>query len=330
MTRIRILRHLPQFALSILIAGTARGGTLYFTDFDEFSAGNNQWSGTGGWTSTDTTSGAQGIVQDPVGDLPLGKAAYLGYETPAGLFTTVFRTFNHDPIASGLPLITFESLLGVQDSTNGLRDRFHISFYNLAGDFLAAITFDNATGMIRRDDGTTVSDTGLAFLRGDPVLGLAALQTLHVTIDLRNNQWSAEIDGIPIFSQAAFTTTGKTLSLGAVAAEWSVTGGTPADAGNNWLLVADWLVAASPREPFEILSISRPSSGGTILTWPTHTAFDYQVFYSHDLTTWSKDLPNSTFLNAAADGVMTFTDSTAPAPATRFYRVRRSPSRLIN
>lgn len=311
----------------ILAAATARGGTLYFTDFEEFTAGNNQWSQTGGWASNDNTSGAQGIIQDPVADLPLGKAGYLGFSRPATRFTSVFRSVNHDPVASNLPIIGFEALLGVQDSTNGRRDRFHISFYNTSGDFLAAVTFDNTVATMKRDDGVIIHDTGTAFLRGEPLLGLAALQILRIEIDFPSNVWSARIDGIPIFTEAPFTATGKTRTLGPVAAEWTVAAATTADAGNNWLLVADWLVFASPRDALKIDSILHSVSGETTITWAAHAGFDYQVFHSPSLETWHSDLQNSAFPKVAMDGLITFTDITQPTPPTRFYRIRRSPSR---
>ncbi len=320
-----MIRPAVLAAALLAVFPAARGGTLYHTEFEEFTAGENHWAGTGGWMSNDTTSGAQGIIQDPVADLPLGRAGYLGHDPPASAFTTVFRTYNHDPAATGLPRIAFESLLGVQDSTNGRRDRFLVSFYNTGGDFLAALTFDNTTGTLRRDDGAAVTDTGVAFIRGEPVLGFAALQILGIQIDLEENRWSAEIDGIPVFSGLPFTATGKSRTLGAVAAEWEIAAGSPAEAGNNWLLVADWLVGALPREPFELLSFER-AAGQSTLAWQAHPGFDYRVLYSPDLTTWSADLPGASYPAVSGETVLHFIDDSPEVPR-RFYRVERSLTR---
>jgi hypothetical protein len=321
------MQNMWKILYVLLLWLPVHGGTLYYTEFEEFPAGDNRWAGTGGWVSNDTTSGAQGIIPNAVRDLPIGNAAYIGYSRPASRFTTVFRTMNHDPVATGLPIIRFESLLGVQDSTNGRRDRFHISFYNIGGNFLAGITFDNTTGVVRRDDGLTVTTTGIPFLRGDTLLGLAALQILNVEIDLPNNVWSAELDGIPLFRNVTFNASGRVRTLGPVAAEWAVASEFTAAAGDNWLLVADWLVAALPREPFRILSFTRFGGGQSTISWPGHTGFDYQLFYSADLVNWKSDLPNSSFIKVAGDGVISLTDGTSPAPGSRFYRVLRSPSR---
>jgi hypothetical protein len=93
--------------LLVLVPAFVRGGTLYFTDFEAFAAGSNKWAGANGWASNDTTSGAQGIIQDPVADLPLGRTGYLGHSRPATRFTTVFRKVDHNPATTGLPLVWF-------------------------------------------------------------------------------------------------------------------------------------------------------------------------------------------------------------------------------
>jgi len=310
-----------RLILLIVLTDPARCGTLYATDFSEFPVGDNLWAGTGGWASNDVVSGAQGIIANPVANLPIPKAGYLGFDRPASRFTTVFRSFNHDPVATGLSIIYFESLLGVQDSTNGFRDRFNISFYNSNGNFLAGLVFDNNSGLIRRDDGISVHSTGVKFLVGDPILGLAALQILELRIDLVANTWSGEIDGIPLFDRVPFTATIRPRILGPVAAEWQVAALSTLSAGNNWLLVADWLVGAMPAAPFSIGSIQRVTNQ-TTLKWPGHAGFEYQVRYSPNLVDWQENLPNSTF-RPVTDGVLSFTDGSPAQPLSRFYQVRR-------
>ena len=311
-------------AALVLLTSLLEAGTLYSTQFEEFTAGDNRWSGTGGWLSNNTTSAVQGIMQDPVGDLPLGKAAFLGYAKPNSAFTSVYRSINHNPSTSGSSRIEFDSLLGVQDSTNSRRDRFYISFYNMNGDFLGAVVFDNTTGKVLTDDGVTVRDTGVEFLRGDQILGIAALQILRIGIDLDLNQWEASLDSIPLFKQK-FTATQKPLTLGPIAAEWEVPSGAPGQAGDNWLLVADWLVASVPPGPFAVKSFDR-SGGLGMLSWGAHTGFDYQIQYSEDLKTWKSDLPGSRFAANTAQGTLIFTDPSVALPERRYYRVLRLPT----
>ena len=303
----------------------SEAGTLYSTQFEEFTVGNNRWSGTGGWVASNTTLGIQGIMQDPVADLPLGKAAYLGHSPPASSFTTVYRPINHNPATGGYPRVEFSSLMGIQDSTTGKRDRFYISFYNITGDFLAAIVFDNTSGKVLSDDGATVRDTGVEFLRGDQTLGVAALQILNVGIDFEKNEWEATLDSIPLFKQK-FTSTGKVLNLGPIAAEWEIPSGSGAQAGDNWLLVADWMVAAIPPGTFAVDSFARNGSGQGVLSWRGHPGFDYQVQYSGNMLSWQSDLQGSRFPAIATEGPITFTDPSSSMPGRRYYRVLRTPT----
>lgn len=308
-----------------LLTALSEAGTLYSTKFEEFPVGDNKWSGTGGWLASSTNSGAQGITQDPVRDLPLGKAAFLGYAKPNSASLTVYRPINHNPATSGSSRIDFDTLLGVQDSTTTRRDRFYISFYNMSGEFLGAVVFDNTTGKVLSDDGVTVRDTGVEFVRGDQILGVAALQILRVGIDLNLNQWEGTLDGIPLFKQQ-FTATQKARTLGPIAAEWEIAAGSPGQAGDNWLLVADWLVASIPPGPFTVKSFDRSDSGGRMLSWPVHSGFDYQVEYSEDLKTWKSDLPGSRFAANTAQGTLSFTDPSPTLSVRRYYRVLRLPT----
>lgn len=321
----------PLAWLACAISATlprAAAGTLYATDFEAFTPGDNHWAGTEGWLSNDTTSGAQGILADYVENLPLGRTAYLGYEPPAAAFTTVYRTVGYDPATGLVPVVEFDSYLGLQDSTNGQRDRFHISFYNIPGDFLAALCLDNTNGNVWREDGVGRADTGVAFIRGNQLLGLIALQVLHARIDLVQNHWSAWLDGIPLFTAAPFTATAAPRTIGPVAAEWSVATTTPELApGNNWLFIADWAVRTAPvgGEPFRVTSVTRDASGRATITWPGEPGFDYQVWYSADLVLWLDDLPGSSFPGVAGFGALSFTDPSG-STARRFYRVSRSAS----
>lgn len=325
----RILIPLMVSTLSAL----SEAGDLYLTDFEEFPVGDNLWAGTEGWISNDLSSGAQGILEDFVSELPLGKTAYLGFDPPSSMLTTIARPVDYDPAAGGFPCVEFDSFLGVQDSLNGRRDQFFVSFYDISGRFLASIVFDNTgstADMLRwqgRADGSIQStDTGTDFIRGDQLFGLISLQILHVRIDLANNTWSAHLDGIPLFTEAPFTDPALApLTLGSVAAEWELVSESPDFAGDNWLFVADWFVRTAPKgiEPFLIDSKSVNSAGETIITWHGDPGFDYQVEYSSDLVTWHSDLPGSSFPGIMTSGTLTFTD-TALIPTRRFYRVGRS------
>lgn len=330
-------KFVETFFILVLILYPHVGGArdLYATEFEDFPVGDNKWANTDGWLSNDTTSGAQGILQDYLPGLPFGKTAFLGFTPPSSTLTTLARSINYDPATEGVHRLSFESYLGVQDSTNGRRDQFFISFYDIDGNFLAAIIFDNreAEGLMVRGQGRADGSiqsyaTDVPFIRGDQVFDVVALQILRVEIDLATNTWSAQLDGLPLFSDAPFTDPSfAPLTLGATAAEWELTSPLTLLAGDNWLFVADWFVRTEPqgKEPFLIDTISRNPDGGTTISWTGEPGFDYQVFFSQDLKSWSGNLAGAAFTGVTSTGALTFTDST-PQTTHRFYRVERSVS----
>jgi len=68
---------------------------------------------------------------------------------------------NHDPATEGSATIEIDTLIGIQDSTNGHSDSFFVSLYNQQGQFLPAIqlTNENQLYQIWRDDGITNTNT---------------------------------------------------------------------------------------------------------------------------------------------------------------------------
>ena len=91
---------------------------------------------------------------------------------------------------------------------------------------------------IWREDGVNQFDTQLDFIPSE-------LYNLFVTINLNDNTWSADIDGIPLFENSQFSNTGEPIDLGFIAYEWDLTAVTTLQHGDNFLLVADILVDAS-------------------------------------------------------------------------------------
>ena len=316
-------------AILVLPLGLSRAETLYSTDFDDFPTGNNAWAGFDGWVSNDTTSGAQAI-DDGLFSGALGKTAALGFTRPNNSFTTVFRSIDYDPAAGGNPLIEFQTLFGIEDSTALTafrRDDFFFSFYNMDGDLLAAIRISNTDseyGFWRRDGspgaGGTESDTGQDFVHGE-------LHNLNARIDLNANRWSATLDGVPIFEDVLFNGTGIPRTLGPVAAEWQIAAGTPFGFGDNWMLVADLKVEtidlAPP--PLKFDSLVREPTGEFSLTWKAGPGFEYTIEYSHDLQTWFTDLPDSTLPSPLYGQTIFYTDQGTNSIHARYYRLRRNP-----
>ena len=148
-------------SLASSLSVPAKTGLLYFTEFEEFTPGPNQWAGQHEWFSNPAAAegGIQGIDQD---FLPgLGKSAFLGFETPNVGWNFLAQPVNHNPAAEGTARIEIDTLIGIEDSTNGEYDSFFVGIYNIEGEFLAAIQFSNereAFGIYYDDGAFTVID----------------------------------------------------------------------------------------------------------------------------------------------------------------------------
>jgi hypothetical protein len=312
--------RLVAFLLPLFATGAA-AGILYQTDFENFTAGANNWAGSHGWTGNSTTTGSHGIDQDIISGGGLGKTAFLGYRQPSQTPVVVSRSIPHDPVATGVNTIEFRIPFGIQDSTNGRQDNFYVYFYNSWGQALGAVGFMNSANQgINRFDGLNTTRTAASFLRGE-------LQLLTGSIDLAANLWSVELDSVPVFQNAEFNASGRSRVLGSLAFMWQIPEGA-SNFGNNWMLVAEVSVRSVPagRVPFVLDHFSRAADGTCTLTWLGQPGYDYQVGWSPDLKTWYHDLPGSLFSRRTTTGVLQFGDKPGPGSPKRFYRVSRSES----
>ncbi len=311
---------LVAVAGAIFTVSSLHAGLLYSTDFEDFSVGPDMWAGPpDDWVGTSEGDGVHGIV---TGLLPLeGKTAYLGFNEPSSdWFITVNKFLDHDPLTEGTAAIEIESVLGIEDSTNGRRDDFFLSVYNIDGVFLGGLRFSNVpdTRGIWREDGVTSHDTGLAFVLGEA-------HFVWMRIDLPNNQWRAELDGVPLFTNAPFTARPDDRDLGSVACQWQIPGMDPASYGDNWMLVAECAVWAVPpgQFPLTIDSLELNPARQPVITWTGEPGWTYQVEYSDDIQCWSSDLPDSTIHGPPEPAPLTYTDLSSPLPSNRSYRITR-------
>lgn len=299
----------------------AHADELYRTDFEGFPLGDDKWVGTDGWVGNSKGVGVHGIQQDVIPEGGLGKTAFLGFNKPSATFVFTAKPINYQPESTDLQIVEVETLVGIQDSSvlNPNRDSFFVSVWNSTGNYLAGVRFSNdpsSYGIWRNDGSANEVDTQGVFVRGE-------LHLLYMRIDLAHNRWSAELDGLELFSDATFNATAEDVDMGFLAYEWQLTSSTTANYGDNWMLVADLVVRSVGRgsEPFVISGFER-SGGESIVTWPAENGFDYQVEYSSDALTWHSDLPGSSFPGITSDQSLEFTDPTADP--LRLYRVLRT------
>ena len=312
-------RHIMAFFLASM--PLAEGELLYCTDFENFTSGDDKWAGTDGWIGNNIGRAVHGIDQDVIAGGGLGKTAFIGFSLPSSTLVFVAKPINYTPLSGDLPLVRVETLVGIQDSVaKTTRDSFFVSIYNSSGGYLAGIRFDNrpATYGIWRADGINADqDTGVIFYRGE-------VHLLSFTVNLPTNRWSAELDGIPLFEDAPFTATTRTVGFGYLAYEWQLGAATATGYGDNWMLVADTVVRSAPLgiEPFKLSSFVHTATA-TTLTWPGQKGFDYQIEYSDNLSVWRRDLPSMAVPAILVDQPFTFQDATSGVPR-RFYRILRT------
>lgn len=315
----------PRFFLFFLLLLGAHAGELYSTDFDDFPLGDNQWTDNDGWIATDKVNGVN-FIDDNAFNNSLGKTAGLGLERPNSSRVTVFKVLNHDHVSTEENIIEIETLLAIKDSDNNFRDDFYFSiFNNSGGNPIASIRFDNQDPNanntrfgIWREDGVSQFDTQVNFIHEE-------LYDLYLCIDLDANTWSADLSGIPLFTDENFTSSasGAGINLGIVAYEWQLTSTSTFFHGDNFLLVGDLRVTSisSTATPAEDFVVSKNSSHQAVLNWHGKAGLDYQVEYSTDLENWQDDLPNSLVSPGLSSGAVTFTDPTYPMLQQRFYRI---------
>ena len=158
-------------------------------------------------------------------------------------------------------------------------------------------------------------DTGLDFVQGE-------LQELTGVIDFESNRWSAEIDGLPLFTEAVFNGTNRPLYFGFIAIEWQIAQGSTRDFGDNFLLLSDLRLETveDPPPPVRISSIRQSADGNIQIAWQAAPGYNYAVEYSDNLLSWQGDLSGSSFSAPQQSQTFLFTDATSQRER-RFYRI---------
>lgn len=284
--------------------------TLYETGFEDFNptldvAGQKEWVGAG--------YGGNGLT-DWLDWLGFGQSAYIGYEyerpTTNGLY--LWRPVNHNP--TNLPIVTVTLDMSVIDSSNtNRRDEFRWSVYNIAGDQLFSIIFDNYDlGIYRQlDNGQFKADDW--FFENDQVY------TLQIQMNFASNRWNAWFGDAQIVTNEVITTTTNSRTFGDVDAVW-LRGGTVA--GDNFMAFDNLRITAEAQVvPPPIVHPPIPAAGGEYLirVFGMESA-KYAVEASTNLITWT-----SLKTNVVSGGYFDHLDNTAPGKPRRFYRARWVP-----
>lgn len=325
-------------AVWLLTVSAVHAGETYFTGFESppFGVGDDKIAGTDGWTGSHAGLKLHGILAESShGVLQLGNAAVLGGNQQIAASTTksvyVRRAVNLDPLALNQEVVTFRVACGVKDSsTVQRRDNFEFCVYNANStpQLLGGIQFDNTTldtytlkpqRLLYRLawNGTSFQylNTGSTFLPD-------TLETLEYRINFRTNRWSASLGGVPLFQDLTFYTGSSAKTLGSVVVQMKVTNINPLNnylmPGDNYLLFDGYSVRTDAVTT--AVEVSRNRSGQPVITWNEEAGYSYVLQRSDNLTTWTNAISRA----ASATADFSHTDATAPVPARRYYRVKRS------
>jgi len=207
--------------------------------------------GQNGWLGMD--SGGNGLFNQYDG-MP-GQQAYVGYNAPTnpGDFGVVaYQPVNYSPIDGNEPVVTFNVLMAINDSTNFNYDDFEWILTNSAGHPFFTIDFSNSNLVVNYslDGSSTLIRTGVQFSNNVPM-------KLAVTMDYGQNEWSATLNGAPLVRNKPIRTGSDTFDFGAMRAKWLI---SPDDSvpGDNYMLFDNYSIVAD-QEPMPTITIQPQS-----------------------------------------------------------------------
>jgi len=312
------LFHLCVLAGFVLIGAHPVGAVttnIFSTQFETTEGYNitNDLAGQNGWLISG--SGGNGILSNYFSGK--GQQAYIGFSPPdpSDDQLIVWKPINYSPIAANTPVVTFSALIGFVDSTTNFYDDFYWSVYNTDADHLFTINFRNDDLLIYYAlDGTnTFVSTGEDFTH-------EVTYELVVTMNFASNLWNATLDGAPLVTNKAITTTAARLDLGDVDAAWILA--DPVRAGDNFMVFDNYSITAEVTPPSapRLKLIERTPAGNVFLRLEGTSGVRFAIDGTTNFSNWT---PLRT--NTVSDGFFDYLDTSAAALSRRFYRARWVP-----
>jgi hypothetical protein len=301
---------LPTIALVALTSAFAAPTNVFFTQFEPGQGYSTNFDlvGQGGWLGQGT--GGNGIVSNYIAGQ--GLQAYIGFAAPnpGEDYFVAYHPLNFNPLAAKQPIVKFSVLMSIEDSTNGNYDNFRWSVYNTQVERLFSLDFDNySTHVSYKLDGTNVLvATGVSFAPGSNY-------TLLVTMNFAANRWSATLNNALLATNLPITTTGATLDVGDIDAEWLIYDiNAP---GDNYMLFDNYRVTA---EPLQIDFLGRTVEGWALLRVFGPDGSRWAVEGTTNLLNWT-----SLKTNVVSGSYFDMVDMTAAGLKQRLYRARLVP-----
>lgn len=318
--RLRALGVFSAGAAWLLLVSTASGATnVYSTQFEAAEGYDYRYELIGqlGWDGAGT--GGNGLTN---GILPgQGQHALIGYwpplsETEDSFF--VWQPINFDPVAAGLPLVTFSVRMSIEDSSNENFDYFRWSIYNLQNVRLFSIEFDNYPLVVNYQLGgnSPIVTNAASFVPGSNYV-------LTVSMNFASNRWSALLDNHVIATNQPINVTNASLTLGDIDAVWLIYNASAP--GNNCMVFDNYQITASaigvpPPPSAQMQFLSRTAEGWALLRVLGQHGSRWSVDATTNFTHWT---PLKT--NPISGNSFDYVDMTASGIQRRYYRARFVP-----
>lgn len=185
-----------------------------------------------GWNQSG--AGDNRVVQNPA--FGPGQQAQIGLSTNGD---TVRNSVWH-PLTTSLPIVHFSVSMMISGSTNNEHDFFDWSVFNLDGEHLFSLDFDTFGQFVSYE-----LDDGEGLLLSDVEFENDRIYDLGISMDFRNNSWSALLDQSVIAENQPISSAGAALNLEFIEAVW-FTDETP---GNNVMFFDNYRITAEPNSP---------------------------------------------------------------------------------
>lgn len=320
----KTIRWVEIAAILAIFSATARAAIpntetreiIYATGFEASEGFDSEYTipGQDEWQATDDGDGGSGLVNDFFEGQ--GQQAYIGrfsLESDEAVDSlSLFRLVNVTHFPVDAPIINFNVMMEIVDSTDNERDVFSWGAYNTNGDGLFCLDFDNQTKVISYllDDGKGAIDTGFDF-------DYFRIYDLRITMNFRRNLWCATMDETVIVDNQPITTKDAELTLSSIAAVWLIR--NPAKPGDNYMLFDNYSItrAGPPRMTPRVSIQGILPDGKCVLRVFGELDAAYQIEASSDLNVWT---PIKTVRTSADEGILDFVDDQAPRFPARFYR----------
>ena len=292
---------------------------VYSTQFEAAQGYNINLDliGQAGWLGSG--SGGNGLRTNFIAGQ--GQQAYIGFDAPnpADDNLVIWKPIDFNAVAAGYPIVKFSTQMRIIDSqatTN--RDVFRWSVYNIQGNRLFSLSFDNEF----LDIAYLLDGTNQIFYTTNTFVN-SAVYTLNVTMNFASNRWSASLDNALIATNKFITTTNAPLNLGDVDAVWLVNqvSGTNAP-GNNYMIFDNYSITAETLlvPPAQVQFLGRTVEGWSLLRVNGQNGSRWSLDGTTNLVNWT-----AVKTNVISGTYFDHVDTTSAGLPRRFYRARLVP-----